>query len=133
MELKDFVKTAISDITDAIAECQKELENGSYIAPTVGRSTQGKIETKEGNLFVSNIDFEVSVIASTNESSNGKTKKGIEVCGSVLGISIKGGIGSKSIGDSSTLSNENITKIRFSIPVIYPSVKVKEKLSAVSL
>lgn len=131
MELKDFVKTAISDITDAIAECQKELENGSYIAPTVSRSTPSKIETKEGNLFVSNIDFEVSVIASTNESSNGKTKKGIEVCGSVLGISIKGGIGSKSIGDSCALSNENITKIRFSIPVIYPSVKVKEKLSAV--
>ncbi len=35
MELKEFVKTAISDITNAISELQKELDNGAIINPNL--------------------------------------------------------------------------------------------------
>lgn len=35
MELKDFVKTAITDITDAISELQSEINNGTIINPSL--------------------------------------------------------------------------------------------------
>ena len=30
MELKDFIKTAITDITEAVSELQEELKNGTF-------------------------------------------------------------------------------------------------------
>lgn len=64
MELKDFVKGVIFDITSAISECQKELNNGTIVSPTnVSSGSNEKINTREGKLSVSCIDFEVSVAA----------------------------------------------------------------------
>ena len=35
MELKEFIKTAISDITNAVSELQAELSNGAIVNPTL--------------------------------------------------------------------------------------------------
>ena len=35
MELKDFIKTALSDITNAVSELQAELHNGAIVSPSV--------------------------------------------------------------------------------------------------
>ena len=129
MELKEFIKTVIADITNAIAESQRELQNGSYLAPTISKHNPNRIETEKGNLCISNIDFEVSVIASTNESVTGNDTKGVKVCGSVLGVNVSGNIGNKSNTEINSFSNENFSKIRFSIPVIYPAIKLKERLN----
>lgn len=34
MELKEFIKTAITDITEAVSELQSELNNGTIVNPT---------------------------------------------------------------------------------------------------
>ena len=38
MELKDFIKTAISDITNAVSELQSELKNGAVINPSMSNT-----------------------------------------------------------------------------------------------
>ena len=35
MELKDFIKTAITDITEAVSELQEELKNGMIVNPSI--------------------------------------------------------------------------------------------------
>ena len=37
MELKDFIKAAITDITEAVSELQDELDNGTVVNPTLPR------------------------------------------------------------------------------------------------
>ena len=80
MELKDFVKGVIFDITNAVKECQ-----------------------------ISNVDFEVSVsVGSSNE-----------VAGKITVLSAL-------VGGGSTNRDENVTKVRFSIPVVLPFVHVQK-------
>lgn len=35
MELKDFIKTALTDITNAVSELQMELANGAIVNPSM--------------------------------------------------------------------------------------------------
>ena len=44
MDLKEFVKTALSDITCAISEMQQTLQNGAVINPAKQRSDYGANE-----------------------------------------------------------------------------------------
>ena len=69
MELKDFIKGVIFDITNAVKECQQELNNGAIIAPTGNWNNKNHIQSKElSALTVSDIDFEVSFsVGSSNE------------------------------------------------------------------
>ena len=34
MELKDFIKSVLFDVTEAVQECQEELKNGAIISPS---------------------------------------------------------------------------------------------------
>lgn len=45
MELKEFIKTAITDITEAICELQQELHNGAIVNPTLQTSIPQKTLT----------------------------------------------------------------------------------------
>lgn len=38
MELKEFIKAAVRDITDAVSELQKELDNGTVVNPNYTKS-----------------------------------------------------------------------------------------------
>lgn len=131
MELKDFIKEVIRDITDAVKECQEEFDNGAIISPT-NRSATEKIKSTNGDLKISYIDFEVAVTAISSTEANGTTKGGIEVSGSVLGVSLGGKFGGKTKSEENKHVNENISKIKFSIPVVYPSKKVTERASKAS-
>lgn len=117
MELKDFIKNVLADITNAVKESQEELTNGAIISPS-STSKESNVNTKDGRLRVSEIDFEVSVCASSSNGSGGKINVAVAV--------IKGGTGSES-----KTSSENISKVKFSIPVIYPTFKVVEKSSSI--
>ena len=44
MELKDFIKGVIFDITNAVKECQQELNNGAIIAPTGNWNNKNQIQ-----------------------------------------------------------------------------------------
>lgn len=108
MELKDFVKGVLADLTNAIKESQEELNNGAIVSPTGIDTKDASIKTKDGYLYVSHIEFEISVSASSTNSTNG----GITVLSAITG-----GIEGKSV-------DENVSKIRFSIPLIFPSTMV---------
>lgn len=118
MELKDFIKGVISDITNAVKECQEEIDNGSIVSPANVKSEE-IIHTTQGDKKISYIDFELAVTASSETSESGVKRGGIEVKGSFLGIQIGG-----KTDDSNKQTNENVSKIRFSIPIIYPNVIV---------
>lgn len=126
MELKDFIKGVIRDITDAVKECQDELGNGAIISPT-NSAVSEKIKSTNGDLKISYIDFEVAVTATSSIEANGETKRGIEVGGAGLGFSIAGKFGGKVKSEGNRQMDENISKISFSIPVVYPSQIVTER------
>lgn len=106
MELKDFIKGVVADVTNAIKECQDELDNGTILSP-INTDTKEGIKTKDGFLTVSKIDFEVSVSTSSTNEIGGKIN--------VISAIVNGGVGSESKS-----SDNNISKIKFSIPLIYP-------------
>lgn len=114
MELKDFVKGVILDITNAVKESQRELDNGAIICPTNSNAKETVNSSKDGTLPVSSIDFEVSVSAGSSNETGGKI--------TVLSAVISGGLGSVN-----TTKDENVSKVRFSIPVILPYTFVQRK------
>lgn len=122
MTLKDFIKTSIQDITSAIEECQKELQNGTILCPT---NVNGDfiVKSKQGNLNVSNIDFDVSVTTESIEQNDNGAGFTLNVV-SVINV----GIGSKNIDTGKEYS---ASRIKFSIPIIYPmtQVDVREKIT----
>lgn len=117
MDLKDFVKGVILDITNAVKECQDEVSNGAIISPTNSKAAE-KVRASNGDLKISYIDFEVAVTAGTATGVNGEVKGGIKVLSSFIG---------SKIGGDSKETNENTSKVKFSIPVIYPTFGVKER------
>lgn len=64
MELKEFIKTAISDITGAVSELQNELDNGVYINPSLTGTSQYSIH------------FDLSVESSKEGSADIKVLSG---------------------------------------------------------
>lgn len=117
MDLKDFVKGVILDVTNAVKECQEEVNNGTIISPTNRKATE-TIETDEGRLQISYIDFEVAVTAGTATGINGEVGGRIKVLSSLIG---------GKIGGESQETDESTSRVKFSIPIIYPRLIVKEK------
>ena len=109
MELKDFIKGVIFDITNAVKECQQELNNGAIIAPTGNWNNKNHIQSKElSALTVS----EVSVSVGSSNEIAGK-------------ITVLSAIVAGSIGSGNTTKDENVSKVRFSIPVVLPPYHVR--------
>lgn len=116
MELKEFIVDALKDITDAVKECQQNINNGAIFAPT-NASSDNFIVTDQGELTVSNIEFDVAVTAATENTDGISGGGGINVMGVTIGA--KG-----SNEDKATESHTS--RIKFSIPVIYPPAVVKK-------
>lgn len=117
MELREFIKGVLLDITNAIKESQEEINNGVIISPTASKDGE-IVATENGNLKISHIDFEVAL---TVDSSNGKNK------GLGAGITVLSAFVGGKTEKEETLKNEMVSKIKFSIPLIYPHVVVIEK------
>lgn len=121
MELKDFIKGVIFDITNAVKECQQELNNGAIIAPTGNWNNKNHIQSKElSALTVSDIDFEVSVSVGSSNEIAGK-------------ITVRSAIVAGNIGSGNTTKDENVSKVRFSIPVVLPPYHVQNAKFGVNL
>ena len=96
MELKEFIKQVLSDVTGAVKECQEDLKNGSVVNP--GRKDQiggWPAVTCE----VKQVEFDVAL--STSAEGEGRAF-----------ISVLGG----RIARGST----EVSRVRFSIPVLLP-------------
>lgn len=120
MELKKFIVNALTDITGAIKECQENIDNGAIFAPT-NTKAGNKINTPTGELVVSEIAFDVAVTASSENTD---------------GVSGGGGINVLSFNFGAKASTEDkateatTSRIKFSIPLIYPPTEVRKKPSS---
>ena len=78
MELKDFIKTAITDITEAVSELQSELENGAIVNPALPNAISTNTIAVDGsNRLISTIDFDVALTVGKADSISGNAKAGI--------------------------------------------------------
>lgn len=117
MELKEFIVNALTDITGAIKDCQENIDNGAIFAPT-NTKAENKINTPTGELVVSEIAFDVAVTASSENTD---------------GVSGGGGINVLSLNFGAKASTEDkaveatTSRIKFSIPLIYPPTNVQKK------
>lgn len=114
MELKEFVKEAIADITDAIGELQGELANGAVVNPTLNKSDDepGSVMVDGKPCRVERINFDVAVTVAETSGIEGGTKADIAVMGAKLGTAM-------------TAKAENCSRLTFSVPVVYPAHKLK--------
>lgn len=119
MELKEFIVNALTDITEAIKDCQKSVNNGAIFAPTNTKS-DNRINTPNGELSVSEIEFDVAVTVSSENSDGVSGGGGINVLGVSFGV--KGNTEDKMI-------EATVSHIKFSIPLVYPPYQVKKKPS----
>jgi hypothetical protein len=106
MDLKQFVKSSLTDVMAAIVEAQQEwLESGrrGAINPVIDRIDEKAIKE---------ISFDVAVTAGSE--SSGKAGAGIQVVGVRLG------------GDlTDATSQSSVSRIQFTVPIIPPTVTVE--------
>lgn len=113
MELKDFIKTAIKDITEAVRDVEDELSQDVLIRVHTNMEYNGfpsvsyKSVTHEKQAPMTVVGFRVRVRAEDKTSTDGK------VSANVLNV-IGGGINGES-----TQSSETTQELSFSIPIVW--------------
>lgn len=116
MELKEFIKTAIVNITEAVSDLQKDLDNGTVINPTLLQGDYGKsIVINNEVRVIERLNFDVAVTASESSGLEGGAKAGISIFGA-------------KVGAETNAKTENISRLTFSIPLVLPSTRVKNPL-----
>lgn len=112
MDLKNFIKATILDISDSIKELSDEITNGAIINPTIPSPIATKsILYDNKNRLVERIDFDIAVSTSESTEINGK------LGGCITVLSAKAGANTMSQG-------EVVSRINFSIPVALPVTEI---------
>ena len=118
MELKEFIKTAITDITDAVSELQSELKNGAIVSPSLPHAiSNGTVldpENDKVNRPISKIDFDVAITVGDSDSVEAGAKAGIQIFSAKLGSETK-------------THTENVSRMTFPIPLVLPTTHVKSR------
>lgn len=113
MELKEFIKTAITDITEAVSELQSELNNGTIVNPTLPNPIALKTLTVDDEIRpIEQLAFDVAVTATEASGIDGSAKAGISIFGA-------------KIGTESSAKTENVSRLTFSVPIVFPTTHVK--------
>lgn len=116
MELKEFIKESLSQIIDAIKETQEKYKDTNVvICPDNIQEVKGGLYILDENEYdnyssrskVQNIDMDIAI--SVTEKEGNKSGLGIAKI-------INAGISSEN-----TQQNESISKIKFSIPIVFPT------------
>lgn len=118
IELKDFIKTVLSEITDGVIESQKSLKKKkTVVSPSISEGIKAE---KDGKIrTVSVVSFSVELV----QSESNDTTKGGEAKLYVL---------SAGAGTKKGTSNIVTSKVSFDIPIILPSEDVKEPTKIIS-
>ena len=113
MELKDFIKGVLSDITEAIKESQAELNNGAIINPTASNTDGNKVAVGKIDYRLQEVYFDVLVSVESEESST--TSGGLDIKIASIGANGQGRV-----------AEEKTSRVKFSIPLVCPSVHVEK-------
>lgn len=121
MELKEFIKTAIADITNAVSELQVELKNGAIVSPSmshpIANMTVKDPDNESVNRKISQVDFSVALTVCDTDTIESGGKAGIQIL-------------SAKIGGESTTHTENVSRIAFSIPLVLPVYDLHNDVTA---
>lgn len=113
MELKDFIKTAIRDITEAVSELQTELDNGAIVNPALPHSiSNGSIDVGAGNQPIQKLGFDVALTTTEATATDGGAKGGITIF-------------SAKMETSQQSQSQNVSRLTFTIPVVLPTLSIK--------
>ena len=113
MELKEFIKTAITDITEAVSELQDELGNGTIVNPSLTQVEHGKSLVVDNEVrMMERLNFDIAVTATEATELNANAKAGISVFGA-------------KVGAENNERTENVSRLTFSIPLVLPTTNVK--------
>ena len=116
MELKEFIKTAITDITEAVSELQEELKNGTIVNPSLTQGEHGKSLMVDNEVrMMERLNFDIAVTTTEATELNGNAKAGISVFGAKVGAENKE-------------RTENVSRLTFSLPLVLPTTHVKTQL-----
>ncbi len=111
MELQEFIKNTLVDITNGIVEAQKELKDTGCLVNPLGDDKNNYIENdaRDGCRFIQKVKMNIVL----NITKGTKAKSGIGVA-----QVIKAGIDT----EKSNTNNE-VTSIQFEIPISFPVMK----------
>lgn len=113
MELQEFIKTALTKIVSGVAEASElaKSHGGSVGSMKLfGYVRENKIVIDENDHPVSNVEFDIALAEATAKD----TKGGIGVYLGAVGL------GSQCASHGEVLTH---SRIKFSVPVVLPSVK----------
>jgi hypothetical protein len=114
VELQEFVKAALLQITAAVREAQDVVRSsGGFVNPSVVSSTPGNADlthfaTLESGQNVFLIDFDVAVTATDAIEGGGGAKLSVASVFSIHG------------GAKTTTTSESTSRIRFKVPLALP-------------
>lgn len=121
MELKDFIKSSLCQISEAILEASAELKDtDAVVNPTrmqantdssqaYGRTlAENEVSRLEGTRIVEKIEFDVAVTTEAATQRGG----GIKISIASVGLKADGSVEDKASAAS---------RIKFSIPMVFPS------------
>ena len=74
MELKDFIKATIKDISEAVTELNEEMNGTGLLVNPVPEVAKNNSETVPDGRIIQQIDFNVSVTASESTEKGGGLK-----------------------------------------------------------
>lgn len=114
MELKEFIKTTVTDIVNAVSELQVELaENGAIVNPPLPHSiSNGSVNIGKGNEPIQRLTFDVALTTTEVSSADGGVKGGVAIF-------------SAKVGAEQQSSSQNVSRLSFAIPVVLPVAEVK--------
>ena len=113
MELKEFIKTAVSDIVSAVSELQTEFaENGAIVNPPLPHPiSNGSVNVGKGNEPIQRLTFDVALTTTEASSVDGGAKGGVAIF-------------SAKVGTEQQSSSQNVSRLSFVIPVVLPVAEV---------
>ncbi|PHS68671.1 MAG: hypothetical protein COB23_09020 [Methylophaga sp.] len=113
MELKEFIKTALTEIVVGVSEASTiATEHGGSVGSMklYGYVKENKVMTDDNDRPVTTVEFDIAL----SEANSTDTKGGIGVYLGAVGLGSQGA----SHGEASSHS-----RIKFSVPVVLPSAK----------
>lgn len=123
MELKEFVTETIKAIVSGVKEAQEEAKKqGALVNPKLTmRSNSGKsdipvyfFETYDHIYDAQNLEFDVAVTVSSKSTAKG----GVGIIVSAFGVGVQG---------EKQATNNQVSRIKFSVPIVLPVVATPEK------
>lgn len=109
MDLKEYVKSAITQLSEAVDELNNELGNKTVVNPVRSDfSGENIIVSKKGGRMITDVCFELSTSVIDNKGNDAK----VGIFSSIVGLGVNA---------SSENNHSAISKITFSLPVLLPT------------